>query len=491
MLNFLQELVEAVFNPEIEKRRPWFGWLWLSGLYLGVAVLWAKFLNYGKIPFDFLDWAEVSAARYAFLRDAVIKGVLPLHMPDASALRGITDRFMSVPDVTLSPQVLLLRFMDVGPFLLVNLLLLYTLGALGLLVLRRRFSLSLASFSILFILFNLNGYLQSHFAVGHINYTGYFLFPWLAVLVFQLLEGERSWAWVTKISLLLFFIFLQGSFHHYIWGLMFLGLLGITSWKHFVPVLKALVASVLLSMVRILPPALDASKFDSGFLGGYPTVLDIWKSLTTIVFPQDALSVRNALNPLGWWEFDLYIGLAGALFLVYFGIFRWLKQGRKEAGFPELVFPLTMLSILSVGSIYQLVHLLPIPLLAGERVSSRFISLPFAFLLILAAIEFQHWLDEKPKPVVAIRLAWLGVFAVIFNDLWQHLKVWQVTATLPFFPVTPVNLAIKVVANHADPPYIAAIAVGAAVTLVSLFALLFLTWRENHPRKQGANQANA
>ena len=127
MLKFLQELVEAVFNPEIEKRSPWFGWLWLAGLYLGVAALWAKFLNYGKIPFDFHDWAEVSAARYAFLRDAVIKGVLPLHMPDASALRNVTDRFMSIPDVTLSPQVLLMRFMDVGPFLLVNLLILYTL----------------------------------------------------------------------------------------------------------------------------------------------------------------------------------------------------------------------------------------------------------------------------------------------------------------------------------------------------------------------------
>ena len=196
------------------------------------------------------------------------------------------------------------------------------------------------------------------------------------------------------------------------------------------------------------------------------------------MFPQDSLSVRNALNPLGWWEFDLYIGLLGAVFLLYFGIFRWLKEGRAQSGFPALVLPITALSVISVGSIYQIVRLLPIPLIAGERVSSRFISLPFAFLLILAAVEFQRWLDERPANAAVIRISWLGLIGILIHDLWQHGKVWQVTSAVQAFPVTPVNLAIKIVSNHADPPYIAAISIGAAVSLVTLVALLFLWRRE-------------
>ena len=132
------------------------------GLWAGGVFLWGKFLNWGDIPFDWLDWAEINAPRTAFLKDAVTKGVLPLHMPDSSALRGVTDRFMSIPDALLSPQILLLRFMDVGTFFLVDTLLLYTIGMFGLLWFRRRYSLSLASFSALFLLFNFNGHILAH-----------------------------------------------------------------------------------------------------------------------------------------------------------------------------------------------------------------------------------------------------------------------------------------------------------------------------------------
>ena len=47
-------------------------------LVVGVSLneqLWGKFLNWGQIPFDFHDWAEITAPRVAFLRDAMIKGI--------------------------------------------------------------------------------------------------------------------------------------------------------------------------------------------------------------------------------------------------------------------------------------------------------------------------------------------------------------------------------------------------------------------------------
>jgi hypothetical protein len=454
----------------------WFERAWLAGLYLAGGALWGKFLNWGRIPFDFHDWAEISAPRLAFIRDAVIKGALPLHMPDASALRNVTDRFMSIPDALLSPQILLMRWMDVGQFILVDTLLLYTLGFLALLWLRRKFSISPISFAIIFFLFNFNGHITSHMSIGHASWGGYFLFPWFVIFTLQLLEGEKhTWRWAARMSILLFLVFLQGSFHQYVWMLIFLGLLGITCWRTFLPVLKAGLFAGLLSMVRLLPPVLEMSKFDNEFLGGYPSLHDLWQSLVSIRFPEQALSSRSMFTTLGWWEFDLYIGLGGTLILVI-GTLLWLRRWREKNAYAELFIPLAVLSFFTFGRMYQVLRLIPIPLLSGERVTSRMISLPFVFVLILGIVAFDQWMQARPSHsgLKVIGLAGLGI---IIHDLWQHLKAWQVTNAFPAFPLTPTDLSIKIVANHPDPIYMTYLGVGAAVSLLSLVVLLVLARR--------------
>ncbi|MCC6148560.1 MAG: hypothetical protein IT308_13455 [Anaerolineaceae bacterium] len=476
LLNTFSNLLRALYDPEAERGCRWLSRVWLPALFLGGALLWGKFLNWGRIPFDFHDWAEVNAPRLAFMRDAVIKGVLPLHMPDSSALRNVTDRFMSLPDVILSPQVLLMRWMEIGPFVLVNTLLFYALGAWGLLWFRRRFDLGLVPFSALFLLFNFNGHILTHMSIGHITWNGYFLFPWVLALVFRLLDGGRSWRWVAKMALLLFFMFLNGSYHHFVWVLLFLGLLALGNWHYFWPVVKTSLFAVLLSMVRILPPALHLNTFDSEFLGGYPTLMDILSSLVTVKFPEQSLQVRSMLSPLGWWEYSLYLGLLGTLFLAVFGIYRWVKNRDPRSGYPALLLPILGVALLSLGRIYRVVRLVPVPLLSGERASIRMIILPVAVLLILAAGELQSWLrGRRLLPVEGI--AGLGLLLALGHDLWQHLKVWQVSNAFAAFPVTPVNLAIKVVANHPDPAYTTALALGAGVSLISLLVLLSLAWR--------------
>jgi len=476
-LNLLDELLSVPFHRESEKKHAWLGWTWLAGLFAAGVFIWGKFLNWGRIPFDWLDWAEINAPRTAFLKDAVMKGVLPLHMPDASALRGVTDRFMSLPDVLLSPDVILLRFMDVGTYFLAHTLILFTLGMLGLLALRKRFNLSLAAFTALFLLFNFNGHLIAHYSVGHITWGGYLLFPWLFVLAFQFLDGDFTWKWVAKTSILLFFIYLQGSFHQFVWGLMFLGLLGFTTRQRLVPALKALVFSCLLSLVRILPPVLLLGQFDEDFLGGYPTAWDVLASLVSFKFPAEAIGVRNMLSTLAWWEYDLYVGLAGALFIGVFGLGFWLRGKRGEHGYPALLLPIVVLSLFSIGRLYRIVRLIPIPLLSGERASIRMIILPLAILMLLAAIELQRWLDMR-QPGWIERVGLLGGLLVIGHDLWQHLKVWQVTNAVSAFDLARVDLSIKVVANHADPPYITMLAIGAAASLLTLIFLLVMARAE-------------
>ena len=214
-------------------------WAWIAVLWLIGLFLFGQFFNWGSIPFDFHDWAEISAPRIAFVQDAVKTGQLPLHMPDGSALRNVTDRYMALPDVMLAPQMLLLGVMSVGWFVLVNVWLMYSLGLLGLVQLWKRLRLSPVSFAVLFLLFNFNGSILSHFSVGHVNYTGYFLYPWLFLLLIDLaqsdlrfsLKSRAVWRWLAGYAFLLFFMLLNGSFHQFIWALMLTGLVGLFHWQ--------------------------------------------------------------------------------------------------------------------------------------------------------------------------------------------------------------------------------------------------------------------
>ena len=460
---------------------------WLLILYLAGIVLWGQFLNWGSIPFDFHDWAEINAPRLAFVRDAVIKGELPLHMPDSSALRNVTDRFMSLPDAFLSPQVLFLNFMQVGPFVLFNTVLLYTAGFFGLLWFKRRFNLSPIVFALLFFLFNFNGHILSHTSVGHITWGGYYLFPWFFALLFRLTDGERYWRWAVEMALLLFITVLQGSFHHFVWECLFLGFFGLAAWRCWQPLLKALIFAALFNMVRFLPPALLLGQFDTEFLGGYPRPWQIFTAMVQQVTPATSKPMMNFFSNQGYWEYDIYVGWAGVLFLIA-GLLLWIIPQIKTRRVSPLIWPMIALTLFSVWNIYLPLTHLPIPILNGERVTSRFIILPFTLALLLAAEAIQKKLNAL-SPRLIFSVSGLLVLLYLALDLTRRVLQWQVTAAFQAFPTTPVNLAIKVVANHVDPPYTNMLTLGAAITLVSLLAAGFLVWREKK-QKMGDSKNN-
>ncbi|MCE1253311.1 MAG: hypothetical protein LWX83_07145 [Anaerolineae bacterium] len=467
-----------LFGGQPRVKLPWYEYAWMVVLYLLGGYLWGQFLNWGNIPFDFHDWAEINAPRLAFVRDAVLKWVLPLHMPDGSALRNLTDRFMALPDVFLSPQALLFHFLEVGPFILVNTLLLYTLSMWGLLWFRRRFSLSPLVFAFLFFLYNFNGHILAHMSIGHVTWGGYFLFPWYFALLFRLLDGDRRWRWSTEMGLLLFVIFLQGSFHQFVWGLMFLGLLAIVAWRNtWLPALKALILACMFSMVRFLPPTLLLGKFDTDFYGGYRWPQFLFEALVKQVTPATSLPFMNFSSNLGYWEFDLYVGWAGVIFLAV-GLFLWLRSQVQLRRFSPFLLPMAIFLFLSFRDVYLPITYIPIPLLNGERVTSRLLIVPFTLSMFFAASSLQIWINQKRIPLAA-KLAGMSLLGYLIFDLTRRVYQWQVTEAFKAFPNTPVNLAIKVVANHADPPYILMLSIGAGLSLISLIVAAIFVWREN------------
>ena len=448
----------------------WIESLWLAGLYLGGGVIWSFFLNWGRLGFDLHDWTQ-EGPRYAFLRQALLENRFPLHIGTSLVS---TERFLAIPDTIISPQILLLRFIEPGTFVWVNTLFLYSLGFLGLLLLRRKFNWSPITCTVVFALFSLNGHPMVHVAVGHSMWISYFLLPYFAYLVFNLLDGQNGWKWVTQMALLQFAFYLQGGFHFVNWSLMFLVLLGIFSIRHLEPILKALLFSVLLSMPRILPAAIEFNGLKRGFISGYFSITDLFNAFTALKAPEE---VRSWYSALGWWEVDAYIGLLGFVFLVVFGVWMtWKAADAGELAYGSILMPSLVMVVLSIGKIYQPITLIPLPLVSVERVSSRFVILPVVMLLFLGGVQLERFLRSRTWDF-QVHLAGLMLVGVMGHDLLQHARLWRVENMNLLFDRTPVEISADVLIRS-DPTYFTALLVGLGVAALTLIFLVYKIHRQ-------------
>ena len=486
---FPEILFNSLFQVEIQKDLRWLRGLWLAGLYaLGFSWFGALF-EWGNHPLNFEDWSLIAGPRLQFFTNAMRTLQLPLHISSAAAMHDFTTRYLSVPDTIFSPQLVLLRWNEIGPFDLRNVLLLYTLGFVGLLFLASRFRLSVISFAVLFLLFNFNGHVVAHYSVGHDSWGGYFLFPWFAWLVFRLLDGEHTWTWTLGMAVLMFVIWLQGSYHQYIYLLIFLGVVGIFIPRTFWTVIRTGVFTIFLSAFRILPAALLNLNYSGPFTNGYPIVYSLWDALVVPYGPGTDHFYQSGLGDgIGAHEVTLFIGLIGALFLVYFGIYRGLIA--RQAPFRKLTLPLMVMLILAMGWVFGALRSIPIPLIQGERVSTRILSVVLLFGFIFTADRFQRWLDETQDRSY-FRAVSLPVVLLMGFDLWQNLNVWRLSNAIARFEKIYYNPDLWFVANdYTDTLYFGMIGAGLAITLLTFGILLVLARRERR-RKISAEQSTS
>ena len=441
-----ERLLNAVFYPG----QDWFarvvGGLWLAGLLLFGVYLWGIFYSWGNISFDFLDWAEVTGPRIALLQNAVQKGVLPLHAENQTGLRGVTDRYFAIPDTPFSPEILLLRFLSIGQYLFVDTLLLYGIGFIGLVLIYRKYHLSPFAFLLLFLLFNFNGDITGHLAVGHSIYTAYFLIPFFILLALELVEREQvGWKWVLGTSLVMLAVLMQGLFHLYIWCLMFLGLLALLNLKLLKPVVLSGVFAVLVGLPRLLPPALVVGSITHEFMGGFATLTDLLAGLLVLKDPDRAMIFPSKIYPLSWWELDYFIGLLGFAFLALFGVAAPLWRERlRRSPVTQLLLVSLIFTAFSTGQVFgAVINLLPVPPFTAERVTARLFAMPLVTLLILAAIYMQGEINRR-KLTPGVQLVLLGLAGLLYHDLYQHLQAWRIRfldGLVYLFPTVPFEAA--------------------------------------------------
>jgi hypothetical protein len=332
------------------------------------------------------------------------------------------------------------------------------------------------------LLFNFNGYITGHLAVGHSIFTAYFLLPYFLLLVFDLLEHEQmSWKWVLGFSILELAVLLQGFFHLYLWCLMFLALLALFNLRLLRPVVTAGVFAVLVGLPRLLPPMLVLKRITHEFMGGPATVTDLFSSLIVLRDPDRAMTLPSQIFPLSWWEHDYYIGLLGLVVLLVFGVLFPLWRDRSRKSFQvQILVACAIFTALSIGQVYgSIIHFVHIPPFTGERVSGRFFALPLVTLLTFAVIQLQRELDCR-KLESWVQLLILGSAALLFHDLNQHLQAWRIRyldGLVYLFHKVPFVAAQHTISNHADPLYTGLLAGGTAAALLALGFLVILSVR--------------
>jgi len=436
----------------------------LGALFVVGALHWVVFLDAPGPFYTFSDWPNLFVT-WSVLRDALATGQLPFHVTPYEWSAG-SDRFLALP-YNLSPFAPQAVLVLLRPklFIVANTLVLYAVGYAGCLALRRRYALSFVPFFVLWALFNFNGYLTAHVAAGHFEWVGYFWLPTYALFVLELVDGSATSRTAIGIALALLMMAMQGAMHVFVWCLLFLGLVLLVARRSRSLALLALVFSVLLGAFRILPALLQFGERE--FIGGYPHPGLLLRALVRLQSWQ-APDVEGLL----WWEYDLYVGWAGAAFLLYFGIYRFF---RPLAGEPAavtrlrvLALPIVVMTALALGDTYDvLVRSLAVPGLDLERVTSRFIVVPFVFLLLIAVVRAEAELPALRTRAAYRLLAPLGCLALVGALLW-HSAVWRLVnlQTDPGLPdVFPAALPEPI--ERPDPLYVTTVWLSSLVSLLA------------------------
>jgi hypothetical protein len=446
----------------------WFQRFTIFSIYLSCVAVWSFFLNFGRIAWGVEDW--IWEWRYArILKEAVTTMRIPLHTEPPLSY-GVS-RFLAIPDVPIDSRLLLLRFFDPGITFLITLLIMLTVSYIGCLCIKRHYQLSVFSFTALALLFNLNGFITSHIAAGHTLFTGYFLLPIFVLLTLRLMEGNVSKRWFAEMGLVLFGIELVGTTHIFAICVMFLGVLFLLTSKERGNILKALVIALAINVYRLVPAAVSLTALEKPPFAGFTTLSDLIKGLVWIIPPSESFVGL----PIAWWEFDMYIGVMGLAFILFFGLRTFLhteSSSQQGASYRPLYLTMLIFSVFSIGYLYVPINYVPLPLFNLIHVPSRFLILPLLFMITLASVEIQSWLSSRSKSAW-LSLALILLLAVLAHDLFQHARLWRLEYFFEAFPEKVLDLNLRIL-NQEDPAYMIVLAISWGISLIALASLF---WR--------------
>jgi hypothetical protein len=464
--------------------------LWVI-LYLAGLVGWIAFFHTSLAGAEFYHAADWSKEHqyFAVIKQSLQTATMPWHTSIPLQPSQPTDRFLAIPETLslLAPQIQGLRWLSIRNFVLLNHLLMFTIGTLGWYALSRHFRFPPLVAAIGFALFAFNGHLVAHIAAGHTMWNAYYWLPCLILLLLQSCERPPTLRLAMLMALTLGAIVLQGGCHLYIWSLFFMGLFFIVHpWRHRM-IAAAAVLSVLLTAHRFAPAALV---FDANVhrLQGFASAHAL----------GDALLSRNLFDgSIFPWEYDSYIGPVAAFFLLGSLILPVLIPICRRAflRYWPLVLPVAALTALSFRSApYDVLNYVPIPLLGTQRVPSRLVLLPLIVLITVACIGATNLLSNCRRGWKALAGAvGLVIGSSVFLSLFRHGAQWRMSQmeTIKAFRLMSGEKPIPAIVSKVDPMYAAAVWSGLAISIVTLTAMVWWLRRTGSQKTEVRSQESA
>ncbi len=392
---------------------------WFSMLcaYLVIIAYWVVYFVKGRPTLTGSDWLKEQAFTNV-IRSALEQRTIPWRISEPF-YHGIHE-LIANPEISLTPDLLMLGYLPNNTYFLVHWLIFATIGFFGLILLAKRLRLSSWVFVYVAILFNMNGFIGSHLSEGHIQWAGYFLFPFLFYWLPDIDSSDSTVqrAAAMKLGLLLGAMFLNGSFHIAVWCCMFMALILLYRGELMRWILLALLVGGLLGVSRLLPAALYLpAKVD--FVSGYPSISVLLEAFTTIRLPI-APKYGEPFVGLQWHEYSVFIGYVGFVF-IGFGIYQALRAGLKSPLLWWVPAGLVML-MFALGDVYQVMPNSGLPFANIERVASRFIIVPFLLALFVAAVGVTQYEIRHPRYT---RLALMLSLAPMIGEIFQYARKWR------------------------------------------------------------------
>lgn len=418
MKHFISSLKSALLEHKTSSKTAVVLQFFFAVLFFALLFnLWASFLNPGMI-YRTGDWQK-EYDYYSVIKQAVTEGTAPYHI---SAKYQTTDRFLAIPETDFSPQIILLKWLDIREYMRLNLLLLFLLGFVGLILLAKKFKLGFLTFSFLALIFFLNGHIVSHLSGGHYMWVGYFLLPYFFLFLLNFTE-EASPAAAAKLALSIFFIFITGGFHIAVWCMLLLLLTGLFNKKLLNPALFSLGLAALLLSFRLLPSLITYYEKAGSQVRGFYSFYIVLESLIVMHGPDFQPAFRNWQR--SWTEYNAYIDIVGLAVILFFGIYLSFKNRNKKDSFRPFYWPLAIIAIMTLSKFGWM----PVPPFNSEKVATRMLIIPLLFLAVVSAARLQDYLLRKQKSAAIIVFS-VVLLVMLFTSLYFNMELWKPAGTV-------------------------------------------------------------
>jgi hypothetical protein len=442
--------------------------LFMAAIYVIGVAAWIAFFSHGDVGLVDYDWIK-EGAYLNILRDAQVRGVIPWELSESSFF---TPHFLANPETVLTPDIIMLHWISNDFFVIFHIVLFYSLGFIGSVLIAKKYNYSLTAFMVFWLLFNFNGYLTSHLAVGHFQWVGYFVLPFFFLLVFSFIQKSQSMFTLCPIptvgmGLLLGLLFLNGSVHVAVWCSMFMVITLLWKPEILSNVVVSIFVGTLLGANRLLPAAVLFPPIRS-FVSGYPSFTDLLDAFTSL-HAYDFVPFGTVYNGEGWWEYDMFIGFTAFIFLSV-SLIPAMRLAKMENQLP-LFITAGVLLLLSLGTVYSLIVKSPLPFATIERAPSRFIIMALVLLLIYSSRILDQLLSSRSETCRIFTLIALP-FAV--SELREHFLLWRVKyIERSFQEITTPMLSIL---SNPNPNHIYVLSVyaGWLISVISLIVVVLL-----------------